>query len=146
MRATRFIARWRCITRARRWQTLGDDFPAIAARVLEEPGAVLDALATRRLLPEIDAEAEDILATALDAMEKPLRRRVLLTYLGFPFYDVATLPLLRNEGLTEFNAVKVDRISPEDATTIRARRHIGHFARHRVFQLRRLFLTRLPRE
>jgi len=45
---------------------------------------------------------------------------VLLAYLGFPFYDVATLPLLQNEGLTEFDAVKVDRISPEDATSIRA--------------------------
>lgn len=53
-------------------------------------------------------------------MPKELRRRVLLTYLGFPFYDAATLPLLQNEGLTEFDAVKVDRISPEDARSIRA--------------------------
>ncbi len=98
---------------------LGDDFPAIAARVLEEPGIVLDALADRRLLPEVDAQAERILAEALEQMDKTLRRRVQLTYLGFPFYDVATLPLLRNEGLTEFNPVKVDRISPEDAKTIR---------------------------
>ena len=99
---------------------LGADFAALAARVLDEPGAVLDALAVRRLLPEVDAEAEGLLAQALERMEKPLRRRVQLTYLGFPFYDVATLPLLRDEGLAEFNPVKVDRISPEDATTIRA--------------------------
>lgn len=52
-------------------------------------------------------------------MPKNLRRRMLLTYLGFPFYDVATLPLLRNEGLTEFDPVKVDRISPDDALSIR---------------------------
>ena len=38
---------------------------------------------------------------------------MLLAYLGFPFYDVATLPLLRDEGLTEFDPVKVDRISPK---------------------------------
>ena len=47
-----------------------------------------------------------------------LRRRVLLAYLGFPFYDAATLPLLQNEGLTEFDAVKVDRISPEDCSAL----------------------------
>ncbi len=98
---------------------LGNDFPAIAALVMSDPGAVLDALATRRLLPEVDAEAERILAEALEQMDKPLRRRVQLTYLGFPFYDVATLPLLRNERLTEFDPVKVDRISPEDALSIR---------------------------
>ena len=44
---------------------------------------------------------------------------MLLTYLGFPFYDTVTLPLLRGEGLTEFDPVKVDRISPDDAPSIR---------------------------
>jgi hypothetical protein len=44
---------------------------------------------------------------------------MLLTYLGFPFYDIATLPLLRGEGSQEFNEIKVDRISPDDATAIR---------------------------
>jgi patatin-related protein len=99
---------------------LGDDFAVLAGKVMENPGAVLDALAERRLLPEIDAQAEEKLAEALEQMPKELRRRVLLAYLGFPFYDAATLPLLQNEGLTEFDAVKVDRISPEDARSIRA--------------------------
>ena len=45
---------------------------------------------------------------------------MILAYLGFAFYDVATLPLLQGEGLDEFHPVKVDRISPEDATSIRA--------------------------
>jgi hypothetical protein len=44
----------------------------------------------------------------------------MVTYLGFPFYDIATLPLLQGEGLDEYDEVKVDRISPEDATAIRA--------------------------
>jgi len=99
---------------------LGDDFVPLAEKVMEDPGAVLDALAERRLLPDVDLEAERMLAEALEAMPRELRRRVLLAYLGFPFYDVATLPLLQNEGLTEFDAVKVDRISPEDAKSIRA--------------------------
>jgi len=99
--------------------SLGDDFAVVAGTVMEQPGAVLDALAARHLLPEVDAEAERRLAAALEAMPRDLRRRVLLAYLGFPFYDAATLPLLQNEGLTEFDAVKVDRISPEDARSIR---------------------------
>ena len=60
-----------------------------------------------------------MLADALQAMPSNLKRRMLLTYLGFPYYDIATLPLMRNQDLTEFDPVKVDRISPEDATAIR---------------------------
>ncbi|MEA1619587.1 patatin-like protein [Erythrobacter sp. T5W1-R] len=98
---------------------LRDDFRELARGVLERPGAVLDFLAQERLLPETDLHAEALLVTALEAMPKELKRRMLLTYLGFPFYDVATLPLLQREGLDEFNPVKVDRISPEDARSIR---------------------------
>ncbi|MGV3555309.1 MAG: patatin-like protein [Croceibacterium sp.] len=98
---------------------LGDDFAARAAQVLEEPGAVLDMIAERRALDRVDTEAEAMLSQALVAMPQPLRRRVLLAYLGFPYYDIVTLPLARNEGLTEFEGVKIDRISPEDARSIR---------------------------
>ncbi len=98
---------------------LGEDFAAIADQAMADPNRVLDELAKRRSLREADSAAEAILAEALEAMPQDLRRRVMYTYLGFPFYDVATLPLLRNEGLTEFDPVKVDRISPDDATTIR---------------------------
>ena len=44
----------------------------------------------------------------------------MLTYLGFPYFDVATLPLLQGEGLDEFDPIKVDRIAPDDACAIRA--------------------------
>lgn len=98
---------------------LRDDFRELARGVLERPGAVLDFLAHERLLPQTDLEAEEMLVAALEQMPKELKRRMLLTYLGFPFYDVATLPLLQREGLEEFNPVKVDRISPEDARSIR---------------------------
>ena len=98
---------------------LGSGFAEAAMQVLEHPGPVLDLLAERRLLPETDALAEARLAEALERMPKNLRRRMLLTYLGFPFYDIATLTLMRNEGLTEFDPIKVDRISPDDARSIR---------------------------
>ncbi len=100
-------------------ERLGEDFPELAAKALDDPVAVLDALAARRLLPEVDELAEQMLAEALERMPKNLRRLMLLTYLGFPFYDVATLPLMRDQALTEFDPVKVDRISPDDARSIR---------------------------
>jgi len=98
---------------------LGSRFGDLAERVLQDPGTLLDLIEAQRLLPGLDDRAEEMLAEALEVMPKNLRRRMLLTYLGFPYYDVATLPLLRNEGLTEFDPVKVDRISPDDARSIR---------------------------
>ena len=95
------------------------DFAELAGRAGEAPGEVLDFLATSRLLPTTDLTAEEMLIDALEDMPKTLKRRMLLTYLGFPFYDVATLPLSRREGLDEFNPVKIDRISPDDACSIR---------------------------
>lgn len=94
-------------------------FAELAAGVIEAPGAVLDFLATERLLPATDLSAEKLLIDGLEDMPKNLKRRMLLTYLGFPFYDVATFPLSRREGFDEFNPVKIDRISPDDARSIR---------------------------
>ncbi|TAD74037.1 MAG: patatin-like protein [Sphingomonadales bacterium] len=94
-------------------------FSELAAKAMDAPGAVLDFLATQRLLPATDLAAEELLIDALEDMPKNLKRRMLLTYLGFPFYDVATLPLSRSEGLDEYNPVKIDRISPVDACSIR---------------------------
>ncbi|MFN4019158.1 MAG: patatin-like protein [Erythrobacter sp.] len=94
-------------------------FAALAAKVHEEPAPVLDFLATERLLATTDLAAEQQLIAAIDEMPKALKRRMLLTYLGFPFYDVATLPLTRREGLDEYNPVRIDRISPDDARSIR---------------------------
>ena len=99
--------------------SLGPKFGDLARRVFEDPGAVLDHIAASRRLAEHDLKVDELLATAMAAMPTALRRRMLLAYLGFPFYDTATLPLLRGEGSTEFDPVKVDRISPEDALSIR---------------------------
>lgn len=98
---------------------LGADFSAAAQDVLSDPATALDLLAKHRLLPEVDDQAEAMIAAMLEEMPTQLRRRMLLTYLGFPFYDTATLALSHNESLTEYDPVKVDRISPEDAKSIR---------------------------
>ena len=70
-------------------------------------------------LIQFDAGTDAALANALAKMAKADRRAPLLAYLGFAFYDVATYPLLQGEGLDEFDTIKVDRISPDEAQSIR---------------------------
>ena len=66
-----------------------------------------------------DIETDAALATALGSCAKADRRAPLLAFVGFPFYDVATYPMLQGEGLDEFDTIKVDRISPDEAQSIR---------------------------
>ncbi|MEG3083657.1 patatin-like protein [Sphingomonas sp. PB2P12] len=71
-------------------------------------------------LARLDAETDQRLAAAFSQLAKPARRAMLLAYLGFPYFDTATLPLLQGEGLDEFDPIKVDRVAPDDATAIRS--------------------------
>ena len=98
---------------------LGGDFAPIARELDLNPGLVLQEMAQRRNLVGTDKQVDALLVEALAGMPRELKRRILLTYLGFPFYDTVTLPLLRGEGSTEFEPAKVDRISPEDCNSIR---------------------------
>jgi predicted acylesterase/phospholipase RssA len=67
----------------------------------------------------LDGATDAAIANALAGCAKADRRAPLLAYLGFPFYDVATLALLQGEGFDEFDEIKVDRISPDEAQSIR---------------------------
>lgn len=81
--------------------------------------AFVDAVAARRNLVAVDALADERLAEALCELPKEARRELVLAYLGFAFYDASTLPLLHTDSDGEFDAIKIDRISPDDATMIR---------------------------
>jgi patatin-related protein len=85
-----------------------------------EETEALDRLAERLGLREIDAEADRRIAEALAGMTRAERKPLIVAYLGFPFYDIATFPLLQEDGRDEYDPIKVDRISPDDATAIRA--------------------------
>ena len=85
----------------------------------QAPHQAFEALARILGLREIDDEADESLTELLGIFPKAERRSLILAYLGYPFYDVATLPLIQSEGIDEFDPVKVDRISPDDATAIR---------------------------
>ncbi|MGN6270085.1 MAG: patatin-like protein [Sphingomonas sp.] len=89
-------------------------------RLAADAGVLLDRLSDSMDLTRLDAETDARITEALAALSKDIRREMLLTYLGFPYNDVATLPLLQGEGVDEFDPIKVDRIAPDDARAIRA--------------------------
>ncbi|HTG39734.1 patatin-like protein [Sphingomonas sp.] len=101
-----------------RAETLGA-LKATARRLPRDADTALDQLDATLDLRALDAETDAALAAAFSGLSRDLRRPLLLAYLGFPFFDIATLPLLQGEGLDEFDPVRVDRISPDDATAIR---------------------------
>ncbi|MBB5717267.1 patatin-related protein [Stakelama sediminis] len=86
----------------------------------DDAGDVLDAIAQRMDLQALDMLVDARLAEGMSKLSRETRRPVLLSYLGFSFFDLATLPLLQGEGLGEYDPIRVDRISPDDATAIRS--------------------------
>ncbi len=98
---------------------LGADVAEAVRHGVGNPAALLDLLASRRNLEAGDAATDVALNTALADVPDAATRATLLGYLGYILYDIATLPLLQGEGLDEFDPIKVDRIAPDDANTIR---------------------------
>jgi patatin-related protein len=94
------------------------ELSALACHVREEPADVLDSIGAARGLRALDDRADLMLSEALTALPRSERRDMLFAYLGFAFYDLTTLSLT-GDGEGEFDAVKVDRISPDDAQSIR---------------------------
>jgi patatin-related protein len=81
----------------------------------------------RRLSEELDLAAfdrsVDHIAGASTAGSLPpaLGREVLVNYLGFSFWDVWTFPISEWHDLEEHREIRVDRISPIDATSLRSK-------------------------
>ena len=88
-------------------------------RMRDDAAPSLAALAASLDLTALDAATDTRVAAALGALPRALRRPMLLNYLGFPYFDVAMLPLLQGEGSDEYDPIKVDRVSPDDARSIR---------------------------
>jgi patatin-related protein len=98
---------------------LGVDFALAAKAGVTNPAGLINHLAWQRDLVRTDLRVDGILCAALLVLPVEARRAMLLGYLGYALYDIATLPLLQDEGFDEFDPVKVDRISPEDCNSIR---------------------------
>ncbi|MEM8798592.1 MAG: patatin-like protein [Pseudomonadota bacterium] len=78
--------------------------------------ALADAFNLRALDDEVDAV---ICAMSQSCLSQGVWRALLVAYLGYPFFDVLTFPIARWRDMDELDDIKVDRISPEDATAIR---------------------------
>ena len=83
-----------------------------------------------------DAKIDEIFSImTLNYLPKEIHDDLMRAYLGFPFFDVITLPLTNWQDLDDLDSIRVDRISPEDARGIRSGakrtlrgRELGHFA------------------
>jgi patatin-related protein len=92
-----------------------------AARSAMAPGAAMAALASALDLKGLDAESDAALVRLFGTgLPRGLRRTLISAYLGFPFFDIALLPLLQGETSDEFDEIKVDRLSPDDSLSLRA--------------------------
>ena len=70
-------------------------------------------------LEEKDLEFDDAFSQTINNIhDQSLRLEIIRGYLGFPFYDVLTLPLLQTTDLTEIDTILVNRISPDDRSSI----------------------------
>jgi hypothetical protein len=93
---------------------------AAAAQVMSTPEAALAALADALDLRSLDATSDATLVKLFAQLpSRALQRSLLSAYLGFPFFDIAMLPLLNSDGVDEFDEIKVDRLSPDDAVALR---------------------------
>ncbi|MBO9711869.1 patatin-like protein [Sphingomonas sp.] len=96
------------------------DLRARVRAMTDDAGPLLDELAQRMALKALDARTDTRLSEGFSTLSKEHRRPMLLAHLGFPFFDIATLPILQGEGVDEFDPIRVDRIAPDDAASIRA--------------------------
>ena len=79
-------------------------------RLVERIGDIVDLQASTRDVDVLLADTQDWPPRALN--------EVLVNFLGFPFWDVLTLPVMPWREAGEFNEIRVDRISAQDAAGI----------------------------
>nr|WP_310523525.1 patatin-like protein [Polymorphobacter sp.] len=92
-----------------------------AALAVSDPAAAIAALGDALGLEALDKTHDRMLVTLFAGLPtRTLRRALLSAYLGFPFFDIALLALLQGDGIDEFDEIKVDRLSPDDALSLRS--------------------------
>jgi len=123
------------------------EIQAYAATLAAKHQPQLDRL-IGRLAASVDLAAStrdvDALLAGIGDWGADARRDVLVNYLGFPFWDVLTFPVMTWREVGEFNEILVDRISPRDARVINK---LGEFPLKGVgFEHFAAFLSRGYRE
>ena len=91
----------------------------IDEKVVQNIQAALDELGGVLKFENHASRAEDVLANLTQHLPKNVRREILESYIGFAAWDVLTFSVTNWRDLGEFNEIHVDRVSPDDATTLR---------------------------
>jgi patatin-related protein len=97
------------------------DLAAYARTFAETHKDRLDRLVGRiGVIVDLQASTRDIDVLLAETRGWPRRalHEVLVNFLGFPFWDVLTLPVMPWREVGEFNEIRVDRISAQDAAGI----------------------------
>lgn len=90
-----------------------DTPPAERLQAIDTLGSALD-------LANIDVRLDEIFSVMVrNYLPEWARHDLIVAYIGFPFFDVLTLPMTQWEDLGELDLIRVFRISPSDAGTIR---------------------------
>lgn len=96
-------------------QNLADPDATVETRM-----AAIDHLGADLGLHDVDAKLDEIFSMmVLNYLPVWARGELVVAYVGFPFFDVLTLPMTQWEDLDELDIIRVFRISPSDARAIR---------------------------
>jgi patatin-related protein len=91
-----------------------------AAAFIDDPATVMELLMDHFDMHMLDDLTDTAVANALNTIEdETIRLELAQAFVGFAFFDIATFPMLQSLALDEYDEIKVDRISPEDANAIR---------------------------
>ncbi|GGO12868.1 hypothetical protein GCM10007972_18370 [Iodidimonas muriae] len=96
-------------------------WPRCPDRIKEEAiEELLESMALQMGLVDADIGVDQLLAHAGEhCPDKTLWREIVIAYLGFAYYDVLIFPMAQWKTLDELDEIKVDRISVNDANTLR---------------------------
>jgi hypothetical protein len=98
----------------------GTDAASYASSNLQAISALTESFSKDCNLARTNEEVDAIFSSQeFSSLIPAARRELLISYLGFAFWDVLTFSVTNWRDLGEFNDILVDRISPQDAVSIR---------------------------
>jgi hypothetical protein len=96
---------------------VGSDEMSLVDRIDDIMSQLSDELDLRN----IDHELDEITGSSLNrSLPQAFRHEIVLHYIGFPFWDVLTFTLPEWRDIGEHDEIRIDRISPVDAVSLRS--------------------------
>ncbi|MBO6894378.1 MAG: patatin-like protein [Roseibium sp.] len=100
-------------------EKLVGDIEARSSGAAENVVPILENMTQMMGLSDLDRLQDDLFTeTARDLFDKQRHTALMRTYIGFPYYDLITFPVLQRNDFAEVTEILVDRISPRDAANL----------------------------